>query len=170
MNEYVKRKWIKRLRIPGLPQTTKQLTRVNVKTGEITGQCCLGVVCEIAVEDRVVKFYDSPRHSQKTRIYYNPHSLIDPALHGAEAYSDRNDLILPDAVASWAGTEEEPLSNDPAVVVWPEWDEAPPRRRRELEQDVLEGREGFAPAYKLSTLNDAGFTFSQIADLIEWGL
>ena len=42
------RAWVKALRSGKYKQTHHALTEVNVITGEITGNCCLGVACELA--------------------------------------------------------------------------------------------------------------------------
>jgi hypothetical protein len=71
-------KWIDRLRNGNIPQTSDAL---GTKDGE---RCCLGVLCDIAVEDGII--------AKPTEFDG------EPALKYADHWS-----ILPDAVMQWAG-------------------------------------------------------------------
>ena len=44
------RAWVKALRSGKYKQTKNVLTRVDPNTGEILGNCCLGVACELALK------------------------------------------------------------------------------------------------------------------------
>jgi hypothetical protein len=84
MNPRVKKLWLERLR-SGLPQTQERLTRV-ADDGTVVGHCCLGVLCEIAVEQGVVQ---------------------NKTVHAGVITYDGEWLFLPDAVARWAGVHGE---------------------------------------------------------------
>ena len=116
MNEDIKVRWTARLR-SGQDEQTKSVLR-NLDDGK----CCLGVLCEIAVEDGVI---EAP--------YWAEHR--DGYAYGS---GDEADAVatLPRSVWEWAGL---PDANPDA-----------PRT-----------------GVTLAALNDKGFTFAQLADLID---
>lgn len=121
MNPKIKARWITRLRSGEVPQTSGHLRDAH-------GQCCLGVLCELAVEDKVIPV--AP--------------VGDLGFHQYGVEDDVQDGILPNAVVDWAGLPEQ----DPSVDT-----------DADDEEDVRER--------SLSDLNDSGWTFTEIADLIE---
>jgi hypothetical protein len=80
------RAWVKALRSGKYKQTKNVLTRVDVETGEIVGNCCLGVGCELAVKAKVIA---SP----------------EIGLGGLEY--DGENAILPTSVREWLGLKDE---------------------------------------------------------------
>ncbi len=90
MNEDVKRKWLKALRSGDYPQTHGILH-------DEEGFCCLGVLCDLAVEGGVVdppKKIDYISHDRKgqhvEKTYY---------VYGEEKWRE----LLPRKVMAWAG-------------------------------------------------------------------
>lgn len=80
------RAWVKALRSGKYKQTQGTLTRIEAKTGEILGHCCLGVLCGLAVKAKVIP---SPRVGTN------------------DLYYDGNNATLPASVISWAGMKDE---------------------------------------------------------------
>ena len=75
------RAWVKALRSGKYKQTKGFLTDINPETGEITGHCCLGVACELALKAGVPL-----KTSGKRSVFY-----------------DDNNSHLPLAVQKWLG-------------------------------------------------------------------
>lgn len=113
----VAKAWVAALRSGKYKQTKDVLTRVNYKTGEIVGHCCLGVLCELAVEAKVI----------------SPATLMDGS---SNLRYDRKSSLLPASVMRWSGMK----SNDGTFG--------------EMGAD-------------LTSLNDGGKSFKQIARIIE---
>lgn len=92
MNPEIKERWVARLESGEYSQDTEYLA-----TGD--GYCCLGVLCEIAVEDGVVfKTVSESESEHAGKTIYSYTSKLD-AQDSAEA-------VLPIAVMEWAGLEE----------------------------------------------------------------
>lgn len=89
MNPEVKAKWIDRLVNGNLPQTKSSLAKAK-RDGTPTGFCCLGVLCELAVEAGVI-----PKPVVKKV------DLGDGT--GFVLSYDDNDSFLPQKVSEWAG-------------------------------------------------------------------
>lgn len=129
LNPEVKEKWLTALRSGDFEQGKDAL-----KNKSYTGtpqHCCLGVLCEIAVQEGVIP---PPTQTESDGWFYG--------VDGDESWSG-----LPHVVAQWAGL------GDPASDMWvdsPREDDAERKERNSL-----------------SGLNDYGYTFEQIADLIE---
>lgn len=88
MNSEIKAQWIARLRDPQARQTREVLEQVD-ENGNVVGQCCLGVLCELAAEAGVVERRFRYGNRRNIVIYYaNPF--------------DCNGITLPKAVAGWA--------------------------------------------------------------------
>lgn len=101
MNKKVKEKWLDRLRNGGLKQATSALKETY--DDGTSGYCCLGVLCEIAVEEGIIK---APRPEWGRNE--------DPDSHyGNWTYGRNSDSFLPPTVRDWAGLSE----NNPAVNV-----------------------------------------------------
>jgi hypothetical protein len=126
MNPEIKARWTAALRSGEYPQTTGALNRARAYEEAPAGFCCLGVLCELAAEDGVVK-----------------HRTYSEILTGytADGMDYIETSILPDAVREWAG-----LDSRYGLEI-------------DREKDVT-----------LTTLNDDGKSFAQIADLIEESL
>jgi hypothetical protein len=99
--------------------------------------CCLGILCEVAVEDGVI----GRQVSDGGSIVY-----VD------SSRDEHQTMVLPEAVATWAGLEDE----NPHV---------------DVTDFVVTIDDEDRNSASLSELNDyAGKTFSQIADVIEKSL
>lgn len=139
MNPDIKERWVSALRSGRYPKGTLRLNN----NGE--GFCCLGVLCEIAVEDQVVF-----TKLEGDDVFYT--SKLDPR--------DSNSALAPEAVSNWAGLE----GANPYVTVsqglinkYPDlYNAIPP-------EDFVDGR----VRYSLAGLNDSHVSFDDIADLIE---
>lgn len=93
MNQDIKQRWLSALRSGAYTQAKGALATED-------GFCCLGVLCEIAVEDGVVV--------KSEGLYYSPTDS-----------SDQSDTELPLAVQNWAGFNYLPQSahSNPYVIV-----------------------------------------------------
>ena len=124
MNPEIKAEWVKRLR-DGREQTKHMLIRSD-KKGNVLGQCCLGVLCEMAEDaGAVISLLD-----RNDITYYGAEKV-----HG----------VLPIEVVKWAQIHN--AIRNPLV------------RFTNKSNAVLDRT--------LSQLNDDGYTFNEIADIIE---
>jgi len=111
MNPEIKARWVAWLRANADKQTHGRLCRVGVKDS-VDGYCCLGGLCEIAVEDGIIfkQIGDDPMFEGKQMVTYGTES-------GSEDLSIRcratSHTTLPSAVITWAGVED----LDPKVTV-----------------------------------------------------
>lgn len=102
--------------------------------------CCLGVLCEMAAEEGIVETI-IPEIDEHFAEVYEPEEFPTHAYRDIGA-DDSEVFYLPTAVQEWSD-----LPFNPSI----EWD-----------------REGMEYQNRyLSTLNDSGKTFKEIADLIE---
>lgn len=133
MDAEIKQEWIAALRSDEYKQGKGHLT---TKEDGTDYDCCLGVLCKIAVKHGVI---EPPK--VVTREYHTRDIMYGPD-------EDSNSAILPGIVSQWAG-----MGNNQAG---------------ELNSDI-------APKYPnvessvdcLSAANDGGYTFAEIADIIE---
>lgn len=96
MKREIARRWVEALRSGEYAQTKGKLQRVVPGDhGEPEGFCCLGVLCELAVADRVI-----------------PEARQESATGGAEYGRSLVDEILPIEVQEWAGLS----SQDPVLM------------------------------------------------------
>lgn len=123
MNKEIKQKWIEALRSGKYKQGTAALRKKDYLQKGKPEFCCLGVLCEIAIKEGVIK--DPKKYDR----YYN--TYLYPEIYG--------DQLLPLKVVKWAGLEDV----NPSVI----------------------GPLGKTTS--LADLNDKGFNFTEIADLIE---
>ena len=119
MRDDIKRRWVDALRSGEYAQGQERL-RVNDEF------CCLGVLCDLAAKDGVVRVEDEIVDGEERRIYYYG--------DGKELLSD---LFLPASVRIWAGLDDD----NPRV----------------LSDD----------ASSLASLNDSGYSFLDIAEIIQ---
>lgn len=133
MNAEVKKTWIAALRSKKYTQG-----RCNLRTIDDTF-CCLGVLCELAVEQNVIP----------------PATPPISWLRGGKNYEyEECDGYLPTSVLNWIQVEEGNVNtehNNSMIV--------PGLKERDKLSDVT-----------LTLLNDNGFSFDQIADIIEYFL
>lgn len=141
MKQEIKERWIEKLESGDYPQTTGELFDGH-------GYCCLGVLCEVAVEDGIVeKINDGDNYKVGYRA---PHVRSDgtPYTEPGRVSTYIENSVLPRAVQIWAG-----LDNVSPTVPFLDPEEIEPGEARETE---------------LSELNDTiGLNFSEISDLIK---
>ena len=93
MNQEIKAKWVERLREPGRIQGKNMLRSVH------GAQCCLDVLCEIAVENNVLP----------APVFYEHGGRYEYEDADGEFQSD----VLPASVVDWAGlTDSDPHVSD----------------------------------------------------------
>ena len=145
MNEQVKKMWVDALRSGEYKQGQNVLHAYN-SVGE-ERFCCLGVLCDIAVKHNVVARSDEARRNFPS---------IDNLQTAGFSYGWQSAMVdLPVEVIEWAGlpfcSDEGDLDyfnhGDPLVVATDEWGEVAEKN--------------------ISTLNDSGWSFSDIAKIIE---
>ncbi len=132
MKKEVKQKWLERLRSGEIEQTSCRL-------GDEDGaRCCLGVLCDVAVEEKVIPppiLNEEGPQSDRVLIY------------GVD--DDSNKGVLPQAVVDWAGLENScPQVEDPMTIT------------SRVTKDKIETN-------TLMQMNDEGMTFEEIAEVIE---
>jgi hypothetical protein len=122
-------KWVTALRSGKYPQGKGQLKAIP-KGSDVAEYCCLGVLCELAVEEGVLPA--PTRGDREGMEVIFAYGTMDEA------------AVLPREVKKWAGLD----SSNPLLLVHP--DKGP---------------------ISAANLNDTqGYTFDQIADLIEQAL
>jgi hypothetical protein len=135
MNPEIKAAWLAWLRANGDKQGMGLLRSWDDK------YCCLGGLCELAVQAGVVQARRRPDekfvHDSGAMEYFNPNFGED------EGGWDSDHTVLPNAVIAWAGLED----YDPDVNI--------------------AGGDGDEERRSLSSINDEGTDFGIIADLIE---
>ena len=147
MDQAIKAEWIRRLREEGRKQTTGHLRN------EAGGQCCLDVLCEMAVEAGVI---GAPSLDKDLGTYTYRYEREDFDQPGVEAE------CLPPPVVEWAGV---PDSNPDVEFDNPRYEGPDPENPNEAFDVYGE------PARSndcLAEINDTWqFTFPQIAQIIE---
>lgn len=138
MNPEIKAKWVSLLRSGKYDQYSGQLGADPIGGSwdvDKPSRCCLGVLCELAVEDGVVEKHVSE------------YGYVSYRAHG-----DSDRFYLPKVVREWAGFG--PDNYTPSVP------------NEYLDRDKAPHNE--FGTVQLAVLNDQpGFTFDQIADIIE---
>lgn len=146
MKTEIKERWIQKLESGQYDQTEGEL-----RNG--LGFCCLGILCEVAVEDGII--------TRAEDYGYNA-----PSRNDGEEYVENS--VLPRVVAEWAGFGDGIHGNNP-VVPFPENPEDSCDSC-----DCCEDEEEYEPEImdtELSELNDSHkLTFPQIAALIKENL
>lgn len=105
MNEDIKAEWVAALRSGQYSQTCSYLSVVGQKEADYipSGYCCLGVLCELAVQHGVIP----PPHTQ------TDDNLATVRVYGE--YDDKATALLPMAVVRWAGLAD----IDPPILYAP---------------------------------------------------
>jgi len=133
MKQEIKQRWIDALRSGEYPQTMGKLRDEG-------GYCCLGVLCELAVEDGII-------------------APPTQAAQGWWTYGSQVDL-LPSGVMDWAGLYDP----NPSITVFKEVEDS--YFDEELGEEVDDYYETNEPD-SLAEFNDAGHDFIEIAYLID---
>jgi hypothetical protein len=141
----IKAKWLEALRSGEYPQTTGALQRVADYGDSPKGYCCLGVLADTLVDDeeKIVWRFAKPRYGE-------PNWAVLSAWSDEREDYTEEDSLLPDVLA-----ERLHLTVDGQLGDFKVWNHS------RLAEDC---------SMRLSSLNDNGFTFSQIADMIEYFL
>lgn len=96
MDQTIKARWVAKLREEGRRQTKFALRDAS------GAQCCLDVLCEVAVEDNII---DAPKLLAGV---YEYHYVTE------EGHGIWEEHVLPDPVWRWAGLQD----NNPNVGAW----------------------------------------------------
>lgn len=147
MKQEIKDKWVAALRSGDYRQTHGKLAK-QLSPTEPMGHCCLGVLCELAIEDGVPISREAFPYENGVILRYGP---------GTNGFSDGQ---LPGVVATWAGLEAKPGSNrcDPKLY------DVTGGLGETFGVSCAEANDGYQ--YR----NVRKHTFSEIADLIEENL
>lgn len=132
MNSEVKDRWIEALESGKFPQTHRTLADAN-------GYCCLGVLCEVALEDEIVT---KELHVGDEGIFY---------YEGENGFAS---AMLPEDVWMWAGLPDE----NPYVLV--------KDVVRVIGHEIPDFETSISSSVTLATLNDRGLSFEEIAKVI----
>lgn len=141
MNRSGKRQWIKALRSEQFLQGKQKLKMVDPHRGDLAHHCCLGVLCELN------GYREKRPYGTSTVTFISPKGREENSflpLELVEKYELRYNLL-----ASYLNNT--PQRNNPMMF-----------------KAVLP--DGGVEFYSLAHLNDQGFTFNQIADLIDYFL
>lgn len=143
MNPEIKARWVAALRSGDYKQGEGTLRRVD---GTVT-HCCLGVLCELAVQDGVGRMVES-------KLNQDPSSIIKVTFFGDRG--DETSTDIPPNVQAWAGLVSDDLEDEARYPSNPEveW----------TDEDGNVGRQS------LAILNDGGVPFDKIAQIIEESL
>lgn len=102
VNKANMRLWVAALRSKKFKQINGNLKRISLITNEVIGHCCLGVVCELAIEAGVVI-----------------HSVTAPHGEGAESAAvvfSGSTGYLPTPALTWLGIEDSEVGDIPISV------------------------------------------------------
>lgn len=105
MNPEIKKRWLGALRSGRYDQGRNGYLRQPHGRGNALF-CCLGVLCDLAVQDGLAEWVDVP----DTRLH-DAHSVL--VWNGEELDVDRNYDYLPEKVQEWAGLPD----RDPTVPI-----------------------------------------------------
>lgn len=150
INPEVKAKWLDALRSGQYTQTTGVLHQAIAMPDRPVGFCCLGVLCEVAIQEGVNL---TPKDDGTGRVMYQ-----SPAPSSSAQSTFSNLSTLPTVVGQWAGFHDQ----DGGIGVLPTEARASVPRI-----DPATGETYEAEATTLAEFNDSGYDFNQIADLIE---
>lgn len=149
MKQEIAERWAGKLESGDYPQTTGALNRVVGDGDKPIGFCCLGVLCEIAVEDGIVS--KTLRSPYADAMWYGRGN--SPSFEGSTAF-------LPRDVYKWAGLNKDSVWFDVTEII------------DTIDTDTLESldfcelKDGRKVASAIS-LNDSGaLNFKQIAQLV----
>lgn len=141
MNPEIKAKWLAALRSGAYTQGIGQLVRY---TNRESKYCCLGVLCDVLTKEGI------------PGLMYSDNQSNGSNMPGWEYQDGRETAVLPVLLATAIG-----LYNPNPVIPFVQsiWDD-------ERMADCRSTSSSATPL-DLATLNDHGFTFLEIADLIE---
>lgn len=140
MDAEIKKRWVEALRSGEYSQGKGALRAQSADS-----YCCLGVLCDLAVKDGAAGWVPYDQHSYLA-VYHPSQDEVYTTL------SRQDYLVLPQAIADWAGLR----GVSPEIST----DAVDDERLTDIDWDGTD-------FVGLTNLNDGGFTFEQIADLIE---
>ncbi len=143
MNPEIKASWVAALR-SGEYDQGEGLLKFNETETEKASYCCLGVLCDLAVQAGVL---GTPHRRASGSWSFGLEDEADPY-----NYLNYSETVLPDSVREWAGLE----NTDPCFQLSSEQAER---------FGVSDIDSGFSKS--LTGLNDNGNSFKTIADVIE---
>lgn len=143
MDQRVKELWVNKLRDPATKQAKGVLER------EDGGQCCLGVLCNVLIENEIISLEKSVVYSASQDENVNKFTYLDDQGNQNEGIA-----VLPNVLYDELGL----LSEDGLL---------PSRATDKYFYDDPFAPDGKKAGISLAELNDNGYTFSQIADIIE---
>jgi hypothetical protein len=153
MNLEVKKEWVAALRSGEYTQTKRALNTEE-------GMCCLGVLCDLHVKKGLgsqwVEFTREEWTKEMSIGGYEKSTKKIVEDNGANSF-----LTLTPGISEWAGLG--PTANPATDVLARPYDDMGSPGDTEPEYDELHYEN-----ITLADLNDSDFTFSQIADLIEY--
>lgn len=135
----IKQRWVEALRSGEYRQGFNKLCVIDSEDSDERLYCCLGVLCDLAVQDGVTRWNNDWQHQNQTFV----------SIETATA-------LLPNSVIEWAfGRIPEPVKI--GALTWV--------AEEPMVQEMFNGELDWE---SLATLNDSGkCNFSHIADLIE---
>lgn len=148
MNQEIKTRWVAALRSGDFKQAKRKLAVKNNPETPMA-HCCLGVLCELAVEDGIVEARNVPYGIGVIREF------------GKDDTRSWTQAQLPEEVAEWAGFVSSTTSSkvDPTLFTVP--DTLDGGRDREYHVSCSESNDGY------NYRNISPRSFAEIADLIE---
>ncbi len=90
MKKEIAERWIDKLRNGNIPQLIGILGMVNGR------RCCLGVLCDIAVEDGIIGTLNTDQSTPRDPLHPGP--IANKVLYGTKL----DDMVLPEEVIEWA--------------------------------------------------------------------
>ena len=164
----IKKRWIDALTSGKFKQAKSVLRAVAVKgkyKGKPVGYCCLGVLTELFRTSKAN--VDKYKWEPATDFEYSEDGQSKEVLSGACDFDDDSSLT-PSCVAVWAGIRDANgfLESDPKVVIAPLWKIAKYKAKLKKYKIKKSGANGNGLT-SLAELSDAGFTFKEIADIID---
>jgi hypothetical protein len=164
MKPEIKSRWIERLRSGDYQQGRSYLRCDDPETGKSTF-CCLGVLCELALEDGELELLPpTVGDPTQSRRYKSP------------SHSETCVSVLPEAVQYWARMTrdhdlfQKGLSRDTGIF---SVERLSPELKDRALQEANSGGVAASPfrfegsTSSLTELNDVGVSFATIADIIE---
>ena len=160
----VKKRWVAALTSGKFKQTKGVLRSVAVKgkdVGKPTSFCCLGVLTEL--------FRTSKANTEKYKWSNLMDYLYDKDGHETEVPAGSSDFqdessMTPTCVCEWSKMDD--INGDPKISIDHLWKIAKYKAKLKKASIKKSGSKGFGTT-TLSELNDAGFTFKEIASIID---
>lgn len=163
----VKKRWIDALTSGKFKQAKGVLREVAVKgkeDGKPSGYCCLGVLTELFRTSKA----NTEKHKWDNVIDYNyDGDGNEKNTTAGSSDFDGENCLTPPSVSDWANMIDEGDSiDDPRILILPLWNVAKFKAKLKKAKIKKSGTTGDGKT-SLAQLNDAGFTFKEIALIID---